>query len=172
MFYCHKFDTNFGNIDKKMSIWPSDENTEFSNKIVLTPARKHWQCPKQTLHPMVPETIKLKPMFSVSITNIASNTATANVLVPILADLAVTMCINPIYLTLPAGILVKRLWGVPFSSLSTFCPRYHLRHCVYPLPFLAQLHIHRHPHSHLDHHLHLHRHNHHHRHPTPTSSPS
>ena len=47
-------------------------------------------------------------MFSVSITNIASNTATANVLVPILADLAVTMCINPIYLTLPAGSLVKR----------------------------------------------------------------
>ena len=33
----------------------------------------------------------------------ASNTATANVLVPILAKMAVTMCINPIYLTLPAG---------------------------------------------------------------------
>ena len=43
--------------------------------------------------------------MTVSITNIASNTATANVLVPILADLATTMCINPIYLTLPAGNL-------------------------------------------------------------------
>ena len=27
----------------------------------------------------------------------------ANVLVPILAEMALTMCINPIYLTLPAG---------------------------------------------------------------------
>ena len=42
-------------------------------------------------------------VFKVTITNVASNTATANVLVPILAKMAVTMCINPIYLTLPAG---------------------------------------------------------------------
>ena len=41
--------------------------------------------------------------LKVTITNVASNTATANVLVPILAKMAVTMCINPIYLTLPAG---------------------------------------------------------------------
>ena len=44
-------------------------------------------------------------MMTVTITNIASNTATANVLVPILAEMAVTLCINPIYLTLPAGIV-------------------------------------------------------------------
>ena len=44
-----------------------------------------------------------------SLTNIASNTATANVLVPILAEMALTMCINPIYLTLPAGKLQGRL---------------------------------------------------------------
>ena len=42
-------------------------------------------------------------LLTVSLTNIASNTATANVLVPILSEMAVTMCINPIYLTLPAG---------------------------------------------------------------------
>ena len=42
-------------------------------------------------------------MLQVTITNVASNTATANVLVPILAKMAITMCINPIYLTLPAG---------------------------------------------------------------------
>ena len=69
-------------------------------------------------------------MFSVSITNIASNTATANVLVPILADLAVTMCINPIYLTLPAGIFVIMM----------------IRHCVF------QFHIHHHLHHHHHHH--------------------
>ena len=44
-----------------------------------------------------------KNMLQVTITNVASNTATANVLVPILAKMAITMCINPIYLTLPAG---------------------------------------------------------------------
>ena len=44
-----------------------------------------------------------KKILQVTITNVASNTATANVLVPILAKMAVTMCINPIYLTLPAG---------------------------------------------------------------------
>ena len=42
-------------------------------------------------------------ILQVTITNVASNTATANVLVPILAKMAITMCINPIYLTLPAG---------------------------------------------------------------------
>ena len=44
-----------------------------------------------------------KKILQVTITNVASNTATANVLVPILAKMAITMCINPIYLTLPAG---------------------------------------------------------------------
>ena len=37
-----------------------------------------------------------------AITNNNTATATANVLVPILAKMAVTMCINPIYLTLPS----------------------------------------------------------------------
>ena len=72
-------------------------------------------------------------MFSVSITNIASNTATANVLVPILADLAVTMCINPIYLTLPAG---NALRGVEktFFALALFPrPGFHCHcHCCHP----------------------------------------
>ncbi len=42
-------------------------------------------------------------LMTVMITNIASNTATANVLVPILAEMSLTLCTNPIYLTLPAG---------------------------------------------------------------------
>jgi len=54
--------------------------------------------------------------MTVSITNIASNTATANVLVPILADLATTMCINPIYLTLPAGIVCSYAFALPVAT--------------------------------------------------------
>merc|ERR1712110_1026600 len=55
-------------------------------------------------------------LLTVSITNIASNTATANVLVPILAKMAVTMCINPIYLTLPAGIVCSFAFALPVAT--------------------------------------------------------
>ena len=55
-------------------------------------------------------------LLTVSITNIASNTATANVLVPILAKMAVTMCINPIYLTLPAGIVCSYAFALPVAT--------------------------------------------------------
>merc|ERR1712062_160696 len=55
-------------------------------------------------------------VMTVTITNIASNTATANVLVPILAELAVTMCINPIYLTLPAGIVCSYAFALPVAT--------------------------------------------------------
>ena len=53
---------------------------------------------------------------TVTITNIASNTATANVLVPILAKMAVTMCINPIYLTLPAGVVCSYAFALPVAT--------------------------------------------------------
>lgn len=55
-------------------------------------------------------------MMTVTITNIASNTATANVLVPILAEMAVTLCINPIYLTLPAGIACSYAFALPVAT--------------------------------------------------------
>ena len=55
-------------------------------------------------------------LLTVSITNIASNTATANVLVPILAKMAVTMCINPIYLTLPTGIVCSYAFALPVAT--------------------------------------------------------
>ena len=55
-------------------------------------------------------------LLTVTITNIASNTATANVLVPILAKMAVTMCINPIYLTLPAGIVCSYAFALPVAT--------------------------------------------------------
>merc|ERR1719397_1389748 len=55
-------------------------------------------------------------LLTVSITNVASNTATANVLVPILAKMAVTMCINPIYLTLPAGIVCSYAFALPVAT--------------------------------------------------------
>ncbi len=55
-------------------------------------------------------------LLAVSITNIASNTATANVLVPILSKMAVTMCINPIYLTLPAGIVCSYAFALPVAT--------------------------------------------------------
>ena len=55
-------------------------------------------------------------LLTVTITNIASNTATANVLVPILAEMAVTLCINPIYLTLPAGIACSYAFALPVAT--------------------------------------------------------
>ena len=55
-------------------------------------------------------------LLTVTITNIASNTATANVLVPILAKMAVTMCITPIYLTLPAGIVCSYAFALPVAT--------------------------------------------------------
>ena len=39
----------------------------------------------------------------------ASNTATANVLLPILADLSMTICQNPLYLIMTAGLFTL-LW--------------------------------------------------------------
>jgi len=55
-------------------------------------------------------------VVTVAITNIASNTATANVFVPILAEMAVTMCINPILFTLPAGIACSYAFALPVST--------------------------------------------------------
>jgi di/tricarboxylate transporter len=55
-------------------------------------------------------------LLTVSITNIASNTATANVLVPILSEMAITMCVNPIYLTLPAGIVCSYAFALPVAT--------------------------------------------------------
>jgi len=55
-------------------------------------------------------------LVTVAITNIASNTATANVLVPILAEMAMTMCINPIFFTLPAGIACSYAFALPVST--------------------------------------------------------
>jgi len=55
-------------------------------------------------------------LVTVFITNIASNTATANVLVPILSKLALTMCVNPIYFTLPAGIACSYAFSLPVST--------------------------------------------------------
>ena len=57
---------------------------------------------------------------TVTITNIASNTATANVLVPILSKMAVTMCINPIYLTLPAGVVCSYAFALPVEIVYVF----------------------------------------------------
>ncbi|XP_023326559.1 solute carrier family 13 member 2 [Eurytemora carolleeae] len=61
-------------------------------------------------------TITIICFLTVTITNVASNTATANVLVPILAEMAVTMCINPIYMTLPAGIVCSYAFALPVAT--------------------------------------------------------
>jgi len=55
-------------------------------------------------------------LLTVTITNIASNVATANVIVPILAKIAVTMCINPVYLTLPAGVVSSYAFALPVAT--------------------------------------------------------
>ena len=49
-------------------------------------------------------------------TNIASNIATANIVIPILAEMAVTMCIHPIYFTLPAGIVCSCAFALPVCA--------------------------------------------------------
>jgi len=64
----------------------------------------------------LPATSFIICFVTVTITNVASNTATANVLVPILAKMAVTMCINPIYLTLPAGIVCSYAFALPVAT--------------------------------------------------------
>jgi sodium-dependent dicarboxylate transporter 2/3/5 len=54
--------------------------------------------------------------LTVIITNLCSNTATGNILVPILADTALTMCLNPVYLTLPAAIACSYAFSLPVST--------------------------------------------------------
>ena len=54
--------------------------------------------------------------LTVIITNLCNNTAAANALVPILADMSITMCINPIYLTLPAAIACSYAFSLPVST--------------------------------------------------------
>ena len=47
------------------------------------------------------------------LTQVASNTATANVLLPILADMALTICVNPIYLIMSAALTSSYAFMLP-----------------------------------------------------------
>ena len=40
------------------------------------------------------------------VTEVASNTATANILVPILSQMSKSLCTNPLYLMLPAAVII------------------------------------------------------------------
>jgi hypothetical protein len=44
---------------------------------------------------------------------VASNTATANVLLPILADMSLTICQNPIYLVSRVILVIAGITGLP-----------------------------------------------------------
>jgi len=54
--------------------------------------------------------------LTVVITNLCNNTATANALVPILADMSINMCLNPILLTVPAAIACSYAFALPVST--------------------------------------------------------
>ena len=54
------------------------------------------------------------------LTQVASNTATANVLLPILADMALTICVNPIYLIMSAALTSSYAFMLPVSMATKF----------------------------------------------------
>ncbi|RXG55760.1 Solute carrier family 13 member 3 [Armadillidium vulgare] len=66
----------------------------------------------------------LSPSFSVLIisistalaTEVASNTATASILMPIMNELALKMCVNPLYLMLPAGVCCSYAFMLPIAT--------------------------------------------------------
>merc|ERR1712062_693809 len=55
-------------------------------------------------------------VLTVVLTQVASNTATANVLLPILADLSMTICQNPLYLMLPAAVTSSYAFMLPVAT--------------------------------------------------------
>lgn len=57
-----------------------------------------------------------QPFSFLSTFQVASNTATANVLLPILADLALTICQNPLYLILPSAVISSYAFMLPVAT--------------------------------------------------------
>ena len=50
------------------------------------------------------------------VTEVASNTATVNILVPILSQMSKTLCTNPIYLTMPAAVTCSYAFMLPVAT--------------------------------------------------------
>merc|ERR1712165_276072 len=55
-------------------------------------------------------------VLTVVLTQVASNTATANVLLPILADLSMTICQNPLYLIMTAAVTSSYAFMLPVAT--------------------------------------------------------
>merc|ERR1719384_2426700 len=55
-------------------------------------------------------------VLTVVMTQVASNTATANVLLPILADLSMTICQNPLYLIMTAAVTSSYAFMLPVAT--------------------------------------------------------
>ncbi|XP_046440679.1 solute carrier family 13 member 5-like [Daphnia pulex] len=55
-------------------------------------------------------------IITATITEIASNTATANILLPILADTAVSIGVNPLYLMVPATVTCSYAFMLPVAT--------------------------------------------------------
>lgn len=55
-------------------------------------------------------------LSTVALTQVASNTATANVLLPILADLSLTICQNPLYLIMAAAVTSSYAFMLPVAT--------------------------------------------------------
>ncbi|XP_046644937.1 solute carrier family 13 member 5-like isoform X4 [Daphnia pulicaria] len=55
-------------------------------------------------------------IMTATITEVASNTATANILLPILSEMAVTVKVNPLYLMLPATVTCSYAFMLPVAT--------------------------------------------------------
>ena len=55
-------------------------------------------------------------IMTATITEVASNTATANILLPILSEMAVTIGVNPLFLMLPATVTCSYAFMLPVAT--------------------------------------------------------
>lgn len=55
-------------------------------------------------------------IMTAAVTEVASNTATANILLPILAEMAVTIKVNPLFLMLPATVTCSYAFMLPVAT--------------------------------------------------------
>ena len=55
-------------------------------------------------------------IMTATVTEVASNTATANILLPVLAEMALTVKVNPLFLMLPATVTCSYAFMLPVAT--------------------------------------------------------
>ena len=98
-------------------IYANWQNNSIINSITLTIFIFRWIVARMLILSVLPPwavnfTICV---LTAALTQVASNTATANVLLPILADMALTICVNPIYLIMSAALTSSYAFMLPVS---------------------------------------------------------